>query len=224
MEIIPGLPKDLAVQCLVRVPYKFNRKLMAVSKSWNALLTSAHFFKERQRRGDYEEVAVFLPQTGKTKSDFSVIIYSHLGHCLESLPQIPREFKLEYTDYYQSMFVRSRQLLLVLGLLNTCTDMEGVLIFDFLSRKWRLGTDMTCSRCYFACDPSSSEGLVYIAGGFHRKTFSPYLEAFVYNVEENKWDFLPPMSFDPNPCAGACLDGYLERATLRYRAGMLTAA
>ncbi|GLJ14938.1 hypothetical protein SUGI_0243790 [Cryptomeria japonica] len=124
MEIIPGLPKDLAVQCLARVPYKFNRKLMAVSKSWNALLTSAHFFKERQRRGDYEEVAVFLYQSGKTKSDFKVSIYSHLGHCLEFLRQIPREFKLEYTDYYQSMFVSSTKLLLVLGLLNTFTDME----------------------------------------------------------------------------------------------------
>ncbi|GLJ08259.1 hypothetical protein SUGI_0084970 [Cryptomeria japonica] len=123
--------------------------------------------------------------------------------------------KLEYTDYYQSMFVRSRKLLVVLGLLNTCTDMKGVLIFDFLSRKWRLGTDMPCSRCYFACAPSSSEGFVYIAGGFHRKTFSPYLEAFVYNVEENKWDFLPAMSFDPNPCAGAYLDGKFYVVPLR---------
>ncbi|GLJ14977.1 hypothetical protein SUGI_0244530 [Cryptomeria japonica] len=92
----------------------------------------------------------------------------------------------------------STQQLVVIGLLNRRSNTEGVLIFDFLSRKWLLGADMPCSRYLYAYAASQTEGLVYIVGGCDRWTFSPsHLEGFVYNVEENKWGFLPPMNSDP---------------------------
>ncbi|GLJ14978.1 hypothetical protein SUGI_0244560 [Cryptomeria japonica] len=69
---------------------------------------------------------------------------------------------------------------------------------------------MPHDRYFFACDASPTEGLVYIAGGYHRRTYSPYLEGFVYNVDGNKWDFFPPMNSDyvadADLCAGVFLD------------------
>ncbi|GLJ14975.1 hypothetical protein SUGI_0244470 [Cryptomeria japonica] len=179
MEIIPGLEKDLGIQCLAKVPYRFHRNLRAVSKSWNALLSCEHFYKERQRIGECEEGVVSLHPTELTETD-----------------------------------PISKHQLVVLGLLNRRSNIEGVLIFDFLSSKWRLGADMPCNRFEFACLASPTEELVYIAGGYKgpytEEDWSPYqLEAFVYNVEENKWNSLPPMNSDPllDLCAGVFLDG-----------------
>jgi hypothetical protein len=87
-----------------------------------------------------------------------VTIHYPLENCSEKLPRIPKEFKLQYTDYkLHYVFVKSNQLLVVLGLLNTSIQTEGVAIFDILSRKWRLGNDMPCSRTYFACAALSAE-------------------------------------------------------------------
>ncbi|GLJ14979.1 hypothetical protein SUGI_0244570 [Cryptomeria japonica] len=79
MEIIPGLPEDLGMQCLARVPYRFHANLRAVSKSWNALLSCSHLS---------EEGLVSLHISRRIESDFDVIIYYPLKSggkgCLKS--------------------------------------------------------------------------------------------------------------------------------------------
>ncbi|GLJ14989.1 hypothetical protein SUGI_0244700 [Cryptomeria japonica] len=196
MEIIPGLPEDLGMQCLVRVPYRYHCNLRAVCKSWNALLSCQHFYQQRQRHGQCEEGVVSLCESKETESDFDVIIYYPLAQWLERLPQIPTEFKLIYTEYHRCVFVRSTKQLVVVGIFNSRSEKDCVLIFDFLSRRWRLGADMPYSRYFFACAASPSEGHVYVGGGDVHSGYQR-LEGFVYNVEENKWDFLPsPMNSD----------------------------
>ncbi|GLJ52018.1 hypothetical protein SUGI_1105770 [Cryptomeria japonica] len=114
-----------------------------------------------------------------------------------------------------------------MGLLNRHSDREGVLIFDFLSRKWRHGADMPCSRCDFACAVSPTEPLVYIAGGCNRpcnRNFNcPLPEAFVFNVEENKWDILPAMNSIPllSLCVGAFLNDKFYVAPCRSQRGQV---
>ncbi|XP_057821768.2 F-box/kelch-repeat protein At2g44130 isoform X2 [Cryptomeria japonica] len=196
MEIIVGLSADLGMQCLARVPYRFHANLRVVSKTWNALL-SCH--------GECEEGVVSFDKSQETESEFDVIIYYPRGNWWERLPQVPTEFELEYTIYHRCVFVRLTQELVVIGLKSSSRiDTEAVLIFDFLSRRWRLGANMACILTWFACAASPSKGLVYVDRGY------PFLEeAFVYNVEENKWDFLPPLDNSPL-CAisvGVFLDG-----------------
>ncbi|GLJ09283.1 hypothetical protein SUGI_0105580 [Cryptomeria japonica] len=69
-----GLPEDLGLQCLVKVPYKFHNHLRAVCKSWNAVLRSPIFYKERQRHEECEEGIAYFHQRG-TPTDWEVIIY-----------------------------------------------------------------------------------------------------------------------------------------------------
>ena len=51
---------------------------------------------------------------------------------------------------------------------------------------------MPTPRSFFACSVSSSTGLVYVAGGFDEHN-NPLAAAEAYNVEEGKWENLPPM-------------------------------
>ncbi|XP_057821802.2 F-box/kelch-repeat protein At1g80440-like [Cryptomeria japonica] len=217
MEIIPGLPEDLWMQCLVRVPYRYHCNLRAVCRSWNALLSCQHFYQQRQRHGvQCEEGVVSLCESKETenKCDFDVVIYYPLAQWWERLPHIPAEFKLRYREDHRCVFVRSRKQLVVVGLFNRRSYRDGVLIFDFLSRRWWLGTDVPFTRNFFVCAASASEGLVYFAGSYIPMGYSSdyqRLEAFVYNVEENKWDFLPPPDYISFAslyfCASVFLDG-----------------
>jgi hypothetical protein len=59
----------------------------------------------------------------------------------------------------------------------------------------------------FACAVDSSNGLVYVAGGTSEDSH-PLGAAEVYNVEENKWEILPPMiQPDARACHGVFMEG-----------------
>ncbi|GLJ35077.1 hypothetical protein SUGI_0705720 [Cryptomeria japonica] len=216
LEMFPGLVEDLGLQCLVRVPYKFHNHLRAVCKSWNAVLSSAHFCKERQRHNECEEGIAFLHKRPGDDLEHIIeaIVYYPLEHWWEKLPRIPKEFKLQYTHYHRCVYVSSKRLLVIMGLYNKSDNTEIVLIFDFSSRRWRLGPDVPSRRCSFACAASPSpEGLVYIGGGLNRayeKGLSPHLvESYVLNLDQNKWYILPRMNADRPQvrCYGAFVDG-----------------
>ncbi|KAH6771843.1 hypothetical protein C2S51_010247 [Perilla frutescens var. frutescens] len=47
-SLIPGLPDDVALSCLARVPRKYHPVLNCVSKRWRELVTSEEWFSYRQ--------------------------------------------------------------------------------------------------------------------------------------------------------------------------------
>ncbi|GLJ53360.1 hypothetical protein SUGI_1137730 [Cryptomeria japonica] len=60
----------------------------------------------------------------------------------------------------------------------------------------------------FASAADEHGGLIYVAGGSGDDTFnSPVRSAFVYNVEEDKWDVLPDMNTYLEFFLGAFVDG-----------------
>ncbi|GLJ09286.1 hypothetical protein SUGI_0105610 [Cryptomeria japonica] len=194
-NIIPGLPEDLGLQCLVKVPYKFHNHLRAVCKSWNAVLSSPIFYKERERHEECEEGIAYLYQ-GERPTDWEVIIYYPYGKWWEILPRTPEEFKLYWRSNF--VYVRSKHHLVIMGIL-TCDNRPTVLMFDFISRTWRRGLDMPFRFWNFACavSPSSPQGLIYIATFMcnnNGRIIPNLLQPYVFNVEENKWDFLPPIN------------------------------
>ena len=53
--LLPGLPDDLAIACLIRVPRAEHRKLRLVCKRWYRLLAGNFFYSLRKRFGMAEE-------------------------------------------------------------------------------------------------------------------------------------------------------------------------
>ncbi|MCL7046873.1 hypothetical protein MKW94_012715 [Papaver nudicaule] len=45
--LIPSLPDDISLQCIARVPHIHHSNLSLVSKSWNSLFQTPHFFTTR---------------------------------------------------------------------------------------------------------------------------------------------------------------------------------
>jgi hypothetical protein len=87
--------------------------------------------------------------------------------------------------------------------------MKSVYIYDFESARWSRRADMPTPRYSFACSVDSSTGLVYVAGGVNeRPSGNPLAAAEAYNVEEDKWEILPPM-IQPHGlgCDGVFMEG-----------------
>ncbi|XP_024010744.1 F-box/kelch-repeat protein At2g44130 [Eutrema salsugineum] len=53
-DLIPGLPSELAIECLVRVPYQFQSAMKSVCRSWRSLISDSSFIIERRRCGKAE--------------------------------------------------------------------------------------------------------------------------------------------------------------------------
>jgi N-acetylneuraminic acid mutarotase len=83
--------------------------------------------------------------------------------------------------------------------------MIAVFIYDFTSCTWCRGADMPRVRSFFACSVSP-DGLIYVAGG-HDENKNALWAAEDYDVEEDKWEILPPMSQERDECQGVFMDG-----------------
>lgn len=49
--LLPGLPDDLAIACLIRVPRAVHPNLRLVCKRWNRLLSGNYFYSLRKKTG-----------------------------------------------------------------------------------------------------------------------------------------------------------------------------
>ncbi|GLJ14339.1 hypothetical protein SUGI_0231290 [Cryptomeria japonica] len=74
--------------------------------------------------------------------------------------------------------------------------------------KWKRGADLPDSRFHFGCSVDSAKELIYIAGG-RDKNDQVLFTAAVYNVEKDKWEYLPPMVWGDNACHSAFVDNKL---------------
>src|SRR6185295_17496312 len=67
-ELIPGLPDDVAIECLARVPSRSLRRMRRVCRGWRGAVGSAEFRRRRSAAGAAEDV-VFLVQAAPAAGD-----------------------------------------------------------------------------------------------------------------------------------------------------------
>jgi WD40 repeat protein len=117
----------------------------------------------------------------------------------ERIPPIDDPHFARMAGWFQCAVV-NRKLVLIDG------NRKSLYIYDFESVRWSRGDDMPTPRFLFACSVDSSTGLVYVAGGTSKDSH-PLVAAESYNVEENKWEILPPMI---QPHGGKCHGVFME--------------
>eukprot|EP00253_Pinus_taeda_P006837 PITA_06837 len=84
----------------------------------------------------------------------------------------------------------------------------GITVYDPVEKTWEKTTPIPCDLVPFVIRfvLSSSKGLIYVAGGQDERGNSlSTVEA--YDVEEDRWEILPPMTHNRHLSAGVYLDG-----------------
>ncbi|OWM66135.1 F-box/kelch-repeat protein At1g15670-like [Punica granatum] len=218
MELIPGLPEDLACECLSRVPYQQFPAVGAVCKEWKAEIESPGFLSQRKSTGQCQVLVVlvqarpnpigrycssglknmhppiFLPTVFEPLSGQWVDLPPPPG-CCDGLPRFCR-------------LAAVRTELVVVGGLDPVTwdATNSVYVYSFLTSEWRRGADMPGGdRFFFGC-ASEGDRFVFVAGG-HDKQKNSLRSAMAYDVHMDRWVQMPDMARERDECRGAFRGG-----------------
>ncbi|KAL1292844.1 hypothetical protein HN51_053402 [Arachis hypogaea] len=220
MELISGLPEDLARDCLIRVSYQQFPTVASVCKNWKEEVESPEFRRQRRRTGISQKLLVMVharcdpdnePGSGSSKRLYNPVyrlsVFEPVTGNWSELPA-PPEFESGLPMFCRVASVGSE--LILLGGLdpNTWKASDSVLIYNFITAKWRRGTHMPGgSRMLFAC-VSDSRRMVFVAGG-HDDEKNALRSALAYDVAEDKWISLPDMAAERDECTALFRHGRL---------------
>ncbi|PKA62397.1 F-box/kelch-repeat protein [Apostasia shenzhenica] len=225
-ELIPGLPEDIALDCLARVPHRFQPGIRPVCRRWRDLVTSPSFRRRREMIGAAEDL-VFLIQAlvgpggdngganeaagdGKEQGKIAAVadlrppVYGLSVYCAAdgswfricSPNPVPR--------FAQCAAVEGK--LVVVGGWDAATldPVAEVRILDLATGEWRRGKPMSVARSFFAC--AAVGGIVYVAGG-HDGMKNALRTAEAYDVAADEWVDLPAMAEERDECKGVAIRG-----------------
>ncbi|CAK9174638.1 unnamed protein product [Ilex paraguariensis] len=211
MKIIPGLPDDVGLDCLIRVPYQHFSSITSVCRSWKVEIELPEFWRWRKAAGVCQQIIVMAqarvdPTNNHGLKKYSatpvyrLTLYEAKTGGWSELPPVPG-----LSDGLP-MFCQLAALdlnLVVIGGWNPVTweVSNAMFIYNFVSAKWRRGTDMPRGhRSFFAC-ASDSHRMVFVAGG-HDTQKNALRSTMAYDMTKDEWVQLPDMARERDECKG----------------------
>ncbi|KAL5574652.1 hypothetical protein UlMin_016351 [Ulmus minor] len=209
MDLISGLPEDIARDCLTRVKYDQFSAVASVCKSWKVEIELPEFSRIRKLSGHAQRLIVMVQARfdptrycGAIKSSAAPVYRLTLfepetGNWTDAppIPGLPNGLPM----FCKVAGVGSN--LVVLGGWDPLTwkASRSVYIYSFLSSTWRRGSEMPgCPRSFFGC-ASDSNRTVYVAGG-HDDEKNALRSAMAYDVAKDEWISLPDMERERDEC------------------------
>ncbi|PON43043.1 cAMP-dependent protein kinase regulatory subunit [Parasponia andersonii] len=186
--LICGLPDDIALFCLARVPRKYHRILKCVSRRWRVLVCSEVWSSYRRKQKLDETWIYALCRDKSEKYCCYVLDPNSSRRCwqpIEGLP--PRSLKRKGV----SIEVLGKKIYL-LGGCGWCEDAtDEVYCYDVSANTWSEGSSLSTARCYFACEVLDEK--IYAIGGLGSNssdphswdTYDPYTSTWISHSDQN---------------------------------------
>lgn len=214
-ELIPGLPEEIALECLSRLPYTAHHSSAQVCRRWRKFLKSIVFYYHRKENRHTQKFAC-LVQALPVQSEpdrvkpigppsYGLSVFDPVSGDWDRLDPVPK-----YPDglplFCQLCSCEGK--LIVMGGWDPVTwePIKGVFVYDFINRRWSKGKDMPSKRSFFAS--AAIDGRVFIAGG-HDENKNALKSACAYDVREDEWTELTPMSQERDECEGVIIGSEL---------------
>ncbi|CAI8611872.1 unnamed protein product [Vicia faba] len=214
MELISGLPEDIARDCLIRISYNQFPAVASVSKGWKTEILMPEFRRLRKSTGHAQKILVAVQSkfdSEKSKTgllgkgvmamtnpvyklsvlDIETGFWSELPLGPELCDGLPLFCQIAGVGYD----------LVVMGgwAPDSWKASNSVFIYNFLSGEWRRGADMPDGpRTFFSC-ASDQDRMIYVAGG-HDEEKNALKSAFAYDVANDTWIMLPDMARERDEC------------------------
>ncbi|KAI3521633.1 hypothetical protein L1887_11104 [Cichorium endivia] len=206
MDLITDLPRDIALQCLIRVPFDQLHRFRSVCKAWKAEIELPELLRLRKSTNKAQSLVVlsqaYVNPTGNWKylhiPVYRLVVFQPETGCWSEIPPLP-EFSNGLPFFCQIATVGSN--LVVMGGYDpeSWECLESVFLFDFLSSTWHRGADMPGGpRSFFGC-ASDGDRTVFVAGG-HDLHKNALTSAWTYNVATDNWSKLPDMAKERDEC------------------------
>ncbi|KAL7162401.1 hypothetical protein ACSBR2_042815 [Camellia fascicularis] len=232
MELLPGLPNDVALECLIRIPFDQFSVASSVCRGWKAEIELPEFRRHRKLSGLAQSVIALararVDPVRKThlSKHLARLVYRivlcdpETGYWSE-LPPVPG-FPDGLPMFCHLVGVGS-ELVLIGGCDPVTWEVsKSVFIYNFVSGTWRRGADMPGGhRLFFGC-ASDFDRTVYVAGG-HDDEKNALKSAMMYDVAKDEWILLNDMAKERDECKAVfhrgkfyVISGYRTNAQGRF--------
>ncbi|WOL16915.1 hypothetical protein Cni_G25703 [Canna indica] len=199
--LLPGLPDDLAIACLIRVPRVQHQNLRFVCKRWNRLVSGNYFYSLRKKLGMAEEWVYVIKRDRDGKICWYAFVPIH--QLWRSLPPVP-------VDYSEAIgfgcAVLSGCYLYLFGGKNPSKgSMRRVVFYNARTNKWHRAPDMLRKRQFFSSCVINN--CLYVAGGECEGNLRTLRSGEVYDPNRNRWTFIAEMTIEMTPFIGVVYEG-----------------
>ncbi|AET04184.1 putative F-box domain, galactose oxidase, beta-propeller [Medicago truncatula] len=215
IELIPGLPSELGLECLTRLSNSSHRVALRVCNQWRRLFLSDEFYSHRKNTGHTRKVAClvqaheqqphseFDKQTGSTPPSYDITVFDPESMSWDRVDPVP-EYPSGLPLFCQLTSCEGK--LVVMGGWDPASyePLTAVFVYDFRMNIWWRGKDMPEKRSFFAT--GSGYDRVFVAGG-HDENKNALKTAWAYDPKIDEWTMLAPMSQDRDECEGTVVGG-----------------
>lgn len=212
-ELIPGLPEEIALDCLTRLHYSAHRVASHVCKRWLNLLQSRDFYYHRKQTGHTHKVACLiqaLPVSSESKPvsppSYGITVFDPISGDWDRVDPIPK-YPSGLPLFGQIASTEGKLYILGGWDPSSWEPIKDVFVYDFTSRKWSRCADMPTNRSFFAV--GAVDGRIFIAGG-HDENKNALKTAWVLDTKRNEWTELPKMDEERDECEGIIVNGSSE--------------
>ncbi|XP_068647608.1 F-box/kelch-repeat protein At1g55270-like [Aristolochia californica] len=199
--LLPGLPDDLAIACLIRVPRLEHRKLRVVCKRWYRLLAGNFFYSLRKKLGIAEEWIYVIKRDGDGRISWHA--FDPIFQFWQPLPPVPGEYSEALG--FGCAVLSGCHLYLFGGKDPLKGSMRRVIFYSARTNKWHRAPDMLRRRQFFGSCVINN--CLYVAGGESEGAQRSLKSAEVYDPNKNRWSFVADMSTGMVPFIGVVYDG-----------------
>lgn len=206
--LIPGLPEDMGLSCLLRLSRPEQGVARSVSKSWRAAVSNRGYLSARLAMGVAENW-IFVFAFHRVNGQIQWQAFDPVRRLYHVLPAMPCAERV-CPPAFGCASIPGSGVLYVCGGMRSDIDcpMDSVLKFETYSNRWSAAGRMGTPRSFFAS--VEIDGRIYAAGGSSAAPLSDLSSTESYDPATDEWRPVADMGTNMSRYDAAVLNGKLH--------------
>lgn len=189
--LIPGLPDDVALNCLLRLPVEQHTTCRAVCRQWYQLLGSKEKFFTCRKELGFRDPWLFVLAYHKFTKKIEWQVLDLKDFSWHSISAMPCKENI-YHHGFRCVSIPEENTLFVCGavIADANSPLHVVMKYEVEKNRWTVMKKMITARSFFGC--GVIDGIIYVAGGNSSDLFE-LNSAEVMDPRKETWHFIANM-------------------------------